>query len=192
MIQLQGISHDFLGVSFIKPTLGDDQLHTHINHAVLKLLHEKAGLTARFMTDVYESPDWTVFPTVSSTASSRSSLGTSSLTCLFILIIRGLTITALQYGFWFWRDNSTHTFTQLVANAEGFTYFCINFPADLQASIIQVAKENRPEICKPLFLDTMVADGLLKSYRKAIEDQRAALLRIVCLSSDPRTKVEEL
>lgn len=98
---------------------------------------------------------------------------------------------ALQYGFWFWRDNSTHTFSQLVANAEGFTYFCINFPADLQASIIQVAKESRPEICKPLFLDTMVADGLLKSYRHAIEDQRAALLRIVCLSSCPNTGVQE-
>lgn len=98
---------------------------------------------------------------------------------------------ALQYGFWFWRDNSTHTFTQLVANTEGSTYFCINFPADLQASIIQVAKEGRPEICKPLFLDTMVADGLLKSYRHAIEDQRAALLRIVCLSSNPSIKVQE-
>lgn len=88
MIQLQGISHGLLDISFIKPTLGDDQLHTHINHAMLKLLHEKAGLTASFMTDVYESPDWTVFPTVSSTTSSRSSIGTSSLTCLFILIPR--------------------------------------------------------------------------------------------------------
>lgn len=189
MIQLCRISHVVLDISFIKPTLGDDQLHTHINHAVLKLLHEKAGLTASFMTDVYESPDWTVFPTVSSTASNRSSIGMSSLTCLFILIIMWLIIIALQYGFWFWRDNSTHTFSQLVANAEGFTYFCINFPADLQASIIQVAKANRPEICKPLFLDTMVADGLLKSYRHAIEDQRAALLRIVCLSLRPSIKV---
>lgn len=98
---------------------------------------------------------------------------------------------ALQYGFWFWRDNSTHTFTQLIANAEGFIYFCINFPADLQASIIQVAKENRAEICKPLFLDTMVADGLLKSYRHAIQDQRAALLRIVGLSPDPSIKLQE-
>lgn len=191
MIQLYRISQIVLDISFIKPTLGDDQLHTHINDAVLKLLHEKAGLTASFMTDVYESPDWTVFPTVSSTASNRSSIGTSPLTCIFILIIRWLIIIALQYGFWFWRDNSTHTFSQLVANAERVTYFCINFPADLQASIIQVAKDSRPEICKPLFLDTMVADGLLKSYRHAIEDQRAALLRIVCLSLRPSIKVQE-
>lgn len=88
VIQLCRISHIVLYISFIKPTLGDDQLHTHINHAVLKLLHENAGLTASFMTDVYESPDWTVFPTVSSTASNRSSIGTSSLTCIFILTIR--------------------------------------------------------------------------------------------------------
>ncbi|KAI7782819.1 hypothetical protein LA080_012860 [Diaporthe eres] len=148
-----------LRVFFINPSLGDDQLHTHIHQGVLKLLHERAGLTTSFMTDVYESPDWTVFPTISSIKPNQSSI-------------------ALQYGFWFWRDSSTHAFTQLVANAEGFTYFCINFPVDLQTSIIQIAKNNRPEISKPFFLDTMVADGLLKSHRNAIENQRAALLRI--------------
>ncbi|KAK7724638.1 hypothetical protein SLS63_008618 [Diaporthe eres] len=109
----------------LRPSLGDDQLHTHINQAVLKILHERAGLTAGFMTDVYESPDWTVFPTVSSTEPNQSSI------------------------------------------------------VDLQASIIQAAKENRLGISKPFFLDTMVADGLLNSYRNAVENQRTALLRIL-------------
>ncbi|KAH8759853.1 hypothetical protein F5883DRAFT_647754 [Diaporthe sp. PMI_573] len=148
-----------LRVFFIKPSLGDDQLHTHINPHVLKLLHERAGLTANFMADVYESPDWTVFPTVSSTESKSS-------------------LVALQYGFWFWRDGSTHAFTQLVANAEGFTYFCINFPDELKRSIIEAAKGSSTEISKPLFLDTMVANGLLKSYRDAVESQRTTFLRI--------------
>lgn len=78
MIQLRSVSHGNPAISFIKPSLGDDQLHTHINQAVLKLLHERAGLTAGFMTDVYDSPDWTVFPTVSSTEPNQSSIGTFS------------------------------------------------------------------------------------------------------------------
>lgn len=86
MIQLHGISHGSPAISFIKPTLGDDQLHTHINQAVLKLLHEKAGLTAGFMTDVYESPDWTVFPTVSSTEPNQSSIGTFPLSCIYTIL----------------------------------------------------------------------------------------------------------
>lgn len=87
--------------------------------------------------------------------------------------------TAVQYGFWLWRDGSTHAFTQLVANPAGFTYFCINFPEELQESIIQVAKENSIAMSKPLFLDTVIANELLKSYRAAVESQRATLLRIV-------------
>lgn len=76
MIQLHSVSHVESVTSFIKPSLGDDQLHTHINQGVLKVLHERAGLTTSFMTEVYESPDWTVFPTVSSTEPNQSSFGT--------------------------------------------------------------------------------------------------------------------
>jgi hypothetical protein len=74
-MELNIVSHGNMVASFIKPSLGDDQLHTHINPHVLKLLHERAGLTANFMADVYESPDWTVFPTVSSTESKSSLVG---------------------------------------------------------------------------------------------------------------------
>lgn len=92
MIQLHSVSHGESLPSFIKPSLGDDQLHTHINQAVLKLLREKAGLTAGFMTDVYESPDWTVFPTVSSnTGPNRSSVGMFSLTSIYTILTSWLT-----------------------------------------------------------------------------------------------------
>lgn len=33
----------------------------HINPAVLRLLHEKHGLPATFLFDVYSTDDWTVF-----------------------------------------------------------------------------------------------------------------------------------
>jgi len=99
---------------------------------------------------------------------------------------------ALRYGFWFWRDGSTHAFTQLVANAEGFTYFCINFPDELQRSIIEAAKESSTEISKPLFLDIMVANGLLKSYRDAVESQRTTLLQIVCPFWEPSMNLDRV
>lgn len=86
IIQLHSVSPVESITSFIKPSLGDDQLHTHINQAVLKLLHERAGLTAGFMTDVYESPDWTVFPTVSSTEPNQSSIGTFPSTFIYTIL----------------------------------------------------------------------------------------------------------
>lgn len=92
MIQLHGISHGNSAISFIKPSLGDDHLHTHINQAVLRLLHERAGLTAGFMTDVYESPDWTVFPTVSSTGPNQSSIGMFSLISIYTILTSWQTI----------------------------------------------------------------------------------------------------
>ena len=41
----------------------------------MKLLHQKAGLTAKFLVDFYETHDWTVFPTSSVTHASNSTLG---------------------------------------------------------------------------------------------------------------------
>lgn len=91
MLHLHSDSCGSFMTSFIKPSTGDDQLHTHINQTVLKLLHERAGLTASFMTDVYESPDWTVFPTMSSAESNQSLTGKFSLSFVFIFLTRGLT-----------------------------------------------------------------------------------------------------
>lgn len=63
--------------------------------------------------------------TVSFTKSNRPLSGAVSLGCVYTVHpAKTADNTALQYGFWFWRGSSTHAFTQLVANAEVFTYFC--------------------------------------------------------------------
>lgn len=59
-----------------------------INQAVLKLLHYRAGVSVTFMTEVCESPDLTVVPTVSSTDTKSCSVGTL-LTLHFYLCQQG-------------------------------------------------------------------------------------------------------
>ena len=69
--------------SFIKATLDDEERPTHANRDVLKLLHEKAGLTANFAADFEESPCWTVLPSISATQSDQALFGTRSLNSVF-------------------------------------------------------------------------------------------------------------
>ncbi|KIN03010.1 hypothetical protein OIDMADRAFT_27483 [Oidiodendron maius Zn] len=145
-----------LSVSFVSATRGEDGLHVHVNPDVMKLLHEKAGLTAKFLVDFYETHDWTVFPTSSVTHASNSTL-------------------ALQYGFWVWRTESTHSFTQLITDSNTATYFCINIPPSLKDRIFDAVKSSPSLACMPFFIDMLILDDLLASYRVAITDQRASL-----------------
>lgn len=52
----------------------DCKPHVHIDPAVLKILHEKERLPARFIVDLYEAEDWTIFPTSISTTISDMSV----------------------------------------------------------------------------------------------------------------------
>ncbi|RFU34190.1 hypothetical protein B7463_g2176, partial [Scytalidium lignicola] len=154
-----------LRVFFVSATPGQDGLHVHVHPDVMKLLHEKAGLTAKFLVDFYESYDWTVFPTSSVTHSNHSDL-------------------ALQYGFWIWGTKSTHSFTQLVKDSNTTTYFCINFAPPLKKRISDAIKSSLSLACKPFFIDTLILDHLLASYRAAIADRRASLLAVVTKPSN--------
>ncbi|EXL51684.1 hypothetical protein FOCG_07511 [Fusarium oxysporum f. sp. radicis-lycopersici 26381] len=148
-----------LRVFFISATNSENGLHVHVDPAIMQLLHEKAGLTSRFLVDFYESHDWTVFPTSSVTNPNHLAI-------------------ALQYGFWIWRTNSTHSFAQLVTDSKTATYFCINFPHSLQDHITNMVKSCPSLACKPLFIDTLILDDVIASYRAAIADQRVSLLDI--------------
>lgn len=78
MIQSHGVSHGESAISFIKPSRSDDELHIRINRAVSKLLHDRAGVSANFMTEVCASPELAVFPTVFSTDTNPHSIGKPS------------------------------------------------------------------------------------------------------------------
>lgn len=50
----------------------------------LRILHDESFLTAKFILDFYEAPEWTVFPTGSYTKSPENASGNAR---LFILVI---------------------------------------------------------------------------------------------------------
>jgi hypothetical protein len=86
---------------------------------------------------------------------------------------------ALQYGFWIWREESTHSFVHIVQDKERATYFCLNVPEDMQSHIFQdVGAAPSATSRMHLFLDMIIVDHVLASYRKAIASYRDKLLEI--------------
>ena len=54
------------GCSFISGTPTTDvnyKPHVHLDPALLKIFHEKERLSAKFIVELYDVEDWTVFPT---------------------------------------------------------------------------------------------------------------------------------
>lgn len=127
----------------------------------MRLLHDKGGMTARFLTDVYEAVSWTVIPTDSSSTGSH------------------LSYQAIQYGFFMWVDGSSHSFTQLVSTADTNTYFCVNFPKTLQNRIHKELKESPTLAMQPFFIDILILIELLVAHRTAIAKFRSELVAIV-------------
>ncbi|KAF4337214.1 hypothetical protein FBEOM_8907 [Fusarium beomiforme] len=166
-----------LRIFFISAANSGNGLHAHVDPAIMQLLYEKAGLTARFLVDFYEAHDWTVFPT-----SSVANPGSSAHGICSRLFKSRDTHTdsppALQYGFWIWRPNSTHSFTQLVTDSVTSTYFFVNFPDSLQNHIMATVKSRPSVTCNPLFIDTLIIDDVIASYRAAIAELRLSLLNI--------------
>ncbi|KAK3361680.1 hypothetical protein B0T24DRAFT_642152 [Lasiosphaeria ovina] len=149
-----------LTIFFIGGTVGENGLHVHFQPQVMELLCKSAGMTLGFLADIYECNDWTVFPTASSIHE-----GT-------------FPISAVQYGFWVWQKSSTHSFTQVFAGADSTTYFCVNFLDTLQDHICKTVESLESQANRPLFIDVLIAESVLASYRAAIADKRAVLLAI--------------
>ncbi|KAI3318903.1 hypothetical protein HD806DRAFT_548775 [Xylariaceae sp. AK1471] len=114
-----------LRLFFISATIGDNKLHTHVDPAVLRLLHEESNLSAKFITDLYQTEDWTVFPTATELTRNVESPNRS----------------CLQYGFWAWGDQATHSFVQLVVESDVATYYFVNFHKELKEFIETSLKE---------------------------------------------------
>lgn len=181
-IELDVSASLFLYSSFISATNSGNGLHAHVDPAIMQLLYEKAGLTARFLVDFYEAHDWTVFPTSSVTNPGSSAHGICSRFFNSRYTYTDST-PALQYGFWIWRPNSTHSFSQLVIDSVTSTYLFINFPDSLRVHIIDTVKSRPSVACNPLFIDTLIIDDVITSYRAAITELRLSLLNIVCTLS---------
>ncbi|KAI0104718.1 hypothetical protein GGR51DRAFT_521820 [Nemania sp. FL0031] len=147
---------------FISATIGGNGLHTHVDPSLLELLHEESNLSAKFIIDLYQTEDWTVFPTSFTFPRAREVPARST----------------LQYGCWSWGDRATHSFVQLVVEPDIITYYFINFNEELKLSIEGSLKNYSNPTATPLFLDFSILNHLLTSYRRGLAAQRNQLGRI--------------
>ncbi|KAI1131455.1 hypothetical protein F5Y10DRAFT_233689 [Nemania abortiva] len=171
-------AHCQLRLFFISATVGDDGLHTHVDPALLELLHEESNLSAKFIVDLYQTEDWTVFPT-SFTFSRAREVPTRSI---------------LQYGYWPWGDQATHSFVQLVVEPNLTTYYFVNFNKELKQFIERSLKDYPGSRATPLFLDFRILTHLLTLYRRGLGAQRSKLRQIENQEdgSTVRNQVKEL
>ncbi|KAK5625207.1 hypothetical protein RRF57_000923 [Xylaria bambusicola] len=167
-----------LRLFFISATIGDDGLHTHVDPIILKLLHERCNLPAKFIIDLFQTEDWTVFPTAYYFSKANETPSRSS----------------LQYGFWSWGDRATHSFVQLVIELNTTTYYFINVNDGLKQFIETSLKDYRGSKIPPLCLDMWILTHLLNQYRQGLGAQREILRQIEHHhgGSTVQSQVEEL
>ncbi|KAJ3576035.1 hypothetical protein NPX13_g3833 [Xylaria arbuscula] len=173
------LAHCHLRLFFISAVIDrNNELHAHVDPAILELLHQKSNLSAKFIIDVFQTEDWTVIPT----SFHFSKLGEPPRKAL------------LQYGFWSWGDRATHSFVQVVINPNVTTYYFINFKDDLKRFIETSLKDYQGSTVPPLFLDTSILTHVLNTYRQAIGTQRSILRQIEHHHGGAmvQTQVEEL
>ncbi|KAI1171520.1 hypothetical protein F4777DRAFT_565078 [Nemania sp. FL0916] len=150
-----------LRLFFISATVGDDGLHIHVDPDVLKWLHDEGNLSAKFIMDLYQTEDWTVFPTSS-----------------MAIIKDRRTISSIQYGFWCWSERPTHSFVQLVVESDTITYYFVNVHDDVRNIIERSLLDNLRPSVPPLHLDLQILTHLLTLYRRGIGAQRTQLREI--------------
>lgn len=85
----------------------------------------------------------------------------------------------MKYGFWFWKPKSTPSYVQLLMGIHCSTYICVGHTKELQDLIREVVEQNPCEASNPFFIDTLIMDAVLSSYRTAISQNREVLRAIV-------------
>ncbi|KAI1160610.1 hypothetical protein F5B18DRAFT_631976 [Nemania serpens] len=167
-----------LRLFFISATIGDDGNHTHVDPALLQLLHEEGNLSAKFIMDLFQTEDWTLFPT-SFTFSRVGAVPKKS---------------ALQYGCWSWGEQATHSFVQLVVDSDTMTYYFVNFNGELKQFVERSLQNLTGPRVAPLFLDFQILTHILTSYRRGLGAQRLKLRQIESREDGPmdRNQVKEL
>lgn len=78
-----------------------------------------------------------------------------------------------------WEDQYSASYIQITASLESITYLCVNVPKKLQETIGRVVKEFPEHASQPLFIDTLIMEEVLTSYRTAIDKYRHQLREIV-------------
>ncbi|TGJ78339.1 hypothetical protein E0Z10_g10425 [Xylaria hypoxylon] len=116
----------------------------------------------KFIIDLFETEDWTVFPTCF-TVSKPGEVPSRS---------------TLQYGFWSWGDHATHSFVQLVIEPDIMTYYFVNFTRELKEFIEASLKDYSGSRVAPVLLDYWILTQLLSSYRRGLGTQRLKLRQI--------------
>ncbi|KAI1198932.1 hypothetical protein F5X97DRAFT_138939 [Nemania serpens] len=167
-----------LRLFFISATIGDDGHHTHVDPSLLQLLYEEGNLSAKFIIDLFQTEDWTLFPT----------------NFTFSRIGEVPKKSALQYGCWSWIDQATHSFVQLVVDSDTMTYYFINFNRELREFVEKSLQNLTGPRVSPLFLDFQILTHLLNSYRRGLGAQRLKLRQIESREDGPmdRNQVKEL
>ncbi|KAH8588422.1 hypothetical protein B0O99DRAFT_728327 [Bisporella sp. PMI_857] len=169
------------GIFFISTAKCRVEEHTHID-PTMKLLYDKGVVTAKFLVDFYETDDWTVFRTSSSSTIPKPRQPQAfdadyefDMPDFSVNNSNSSTPVILQYGFWIWSNDSIPSFVQLIMNAGKSTYFFVNFPSTLQ-EYISITIEKRPSLIKELFfIESLIVIKVLASYHSAIASHRETL-----------------
>lgn len=122
-------------------------------------------MSKKFLSDVYETEEWTRLDFGSYIDPGSDSLDQPPL--------------SLQYGFWTWdTTDSSHSFVQLRTDSRSMTYFCVNFPTSTVQRIVEGIHQHQKSTGKVFFIDTLITDDLLRSYRHAISSRNKQLISI--------------
>lgn len=90
----------------------------------------------------------------------------------------------MKYGFWLWKPESTPSYVQLLMDTHCLTYICVGHPKELQDLIREIVMNNPREANETFFIDTLIMDAVLSSYRTAISEKRDVLRDIVSIYVD--------
>lgn len=85
----------------------------------------------------------------------------------------------LEYGFWLWKAESTASYVQLLMDTQCATYICVGHPQELQDLIRDIVLNNPCEASNVFFIDVLIMESVLSSYRSAISQYRDVLRDIV-------------
>ncbi|OIW26695.1 hypothetical protein CONLIGDRAFT_646845 [Coniochaeta ligniaria NRRL 30616] len=159
------VQDDSVKIFFISAKRRKDSYQIHVDPRVLTYLQESFGMSKKFLTDIYETEEWTRLDFGSYIDPGSDSLHIPSL--------------CMHYGFWTWdTEDSSHSFVQFRSDSRGTTYFCVNFPTSTVERIVEGISQHPKSTSKLLFVDTLITDDILRSYRQAISSRNKQLISI--------------
>ncbi|KAH8903354.1 hypothetical protein BR93DRAFT_961801 [Coniochaeta sp. PMI_546] len=159
------VQDDSVKIFFVSAKRRQDSYLIHVDPRVLTYLQESFGMSKKFLSDIYETEEWTRLDFGSYMDPGSDNLGQPSL--------------CMHYGFWTWdTTDSSHSFVQFRTDSSSTTYFCVNFPTCTVERIVKGIGQHSKSAKKLFFIDTLITDDLLRSYRLAISSRNKQLISI--------------